>query len=65
MCYWSNNKWDIPNLPITSVPTASAQKPKQPLDSTRPQSAAPTKYGATTADVTRAKGKKGVTTGAA
>jgi len=41
------------NLPKTCEPTASAQKPKQLLDSTRPQSAATTKYGATTADVTR------------
>jgi len=47
-------------LPKTCVPAASEQKPKQSLDSSRPQNAATTKYVATTADVTRAKGKKNI-----
>jgi len=44
-------------LPKTCVP-------KQPLDKCT-QSEATTKYGAATADVTRARGKKDITTGAA
>jgi len=52
-------------LPKTYVPTASSQKPKQPLDSTRPQSAETTKKRAATADMTRAKGEQSITTGAA
>ena len=45
----------IPELVGAQAPTP---KPKQPLDSTLPQSAVTTKYVAATADVTRAKGTK-------
>jgi len=49
-------------LPKTRKPAASIQKPKHPQDSKRTQSTTTTKYGATTADVTTAKGEKSITT---
>ena len=53
------------NLPKTRVPTASAHKPKQHLNRERKPTTATTTKRADNVDVTRAKGKKDITTGAA
>ena len=50
------------NLPKTRVPTASAHKPKQPLNREHRQSIATTKKRADNVDVTRARGTNGITT---